>query len=111
MHLTRPAANDLASRVEQLERVLQESRARLPGSMAAILLRIKRLTALVQSSLVRSDPDEVDCMTMQLLLADYAHVVQELRASAKSAADTLKAAANSVAHTERIVRGDPIGRE
>jgi hypothetical protein len=98
MHLTRPAAADLASRLEQLERVFQESRA--------LLVRIKRLTMLVHSSLVRSDPDEVDRMTMQLLLADYAHMVQELRASASGAADALKTAAKCVAHTERELSGE-----
>jgi hypothetical protein len=118
MHLTRPAATDLRLRLEQLERVLQESLAAVRGGggeapenrpappIPAILVRIKRLTALVHSSLVRSDPDEVDLITMQLLLADYAYVVQELCASASGAADALKTAAKCVAHTERILGGE-----
>ena len=124
MHLTRPAADDLASRLEQLERVLQEWYATLRRSdgddapldrgamrMLATLARIKRLTALVHSSLVRPDPDALDRITMQLLLVDYANVVQELRASASGAAGTLKEAANVVADAERSLRGDAKSRD
>jgi hypothetical protein len=124
MHLMRPAADDLASRLDQLERVLQESRATLRAAdgegaalnhsttrMAAALERIKRFTALVRSSLVRSHPDAVDRITIQLLLADYAEVAAELRASANRAAGTLKEAADAVADTERIVRGDVTSRD
>ena len=123
MHLTRPAADDLASRLEQLERVLQESHATLRRSdgdapldrgatrMLATLARIKRLTALMHSSLVRPDPDALDRITMQLLLADYASVIQELRASADGAAGTLKEAANVVADTARSLRGDAKSRD
>ena len=123
MHLTRPAADDLASRLEQLERVLQEWHATLRRSdgdapldrgatrMLATLARIKRLTALVHSSLVRPDPDALDRITMQLLLVDYAHVIQELRASADGAAGTLKEAAKVVADAERSLRGDAKSRD
>jgi len=124
MHLTRPAADDLASRLEQLERVLQEWYATLRRSdgddapldrgatrMLATLARIKRLTALVHASLVRPDPDALDRITMQLLLVDYSTVVQELRASADGAARTLKEAANAVADAERSLRGDAKSRD
>jgi hypothetical protein len=123
MHVTRPVPEDVASRLERLERVLQEWREELHPSehddaspdsagtrMAATLTRIKRLTALLQSSLVRPDPDMIDRITMQLLLADYADVVRELRASTNGAAHTLKEAANIVANAERIVRGDAKSR-
>jgi hypothetical protein len=79
--------------------------------MLATLARIKRLTALVHSSLVRPDPDALDRITMQLLLVDYAHVVQELRASADGAAGTLKEAANVVADAARSLRGDAKSRD
>src|SRR5262245_40809020 len=124
MHLTWPPADDLAARLDQLERVLHEWHAALRGSdgdgtpldrasmqMAATLRRIKRLTALVHSSLVRSDADHVDRITMQLLLADYTYVVQELRASATTAAGMLKEAANVVADTERTLHGDAASRD
>jgi hypothetical protein len=124
MHLMRPAADDLASRLDQLERVLQESRATLRGAdgegapldrsamrMAAALERMKRVTALLRPSLVRVHPDGVDRIMMQLLLADYADVVTELRASTNRAAGTLKEAANAVADTERILRGDARSRD
>jgi len=107
MHLTRPVPTDLASRLQQLERVVQESLTTVRGGGDdAMLVRIKRLTALVHSSLVRRDPDDVDLVTMQLLPADYAHVVQELRASASGAAEALKTAAKCVAHTERDLSGE-----
>jgi hypothetical protein len=124
MHLMRPAADDLASRLDQLELVLQESRATLRRAnaegapldrstmrMAAALERIKRVSALLRSSLVRSHPDSADRIMMQLLLADYADVVAELRASTNSAAGTLRESANAVADTERILRGDANSRD
>ena len=124
MHMIRPAADDLALRLDQLERVLQDSRATLRGTdaesapldrsamrIAAALERIKRLTVLVQSSLVRSDPDLVDRLIMQLLLADYTDVVAELRASTAGAAGTLKDAATTIAATERLLRGDAKSRD
>lgn len=124
MHVIRPAADDLALRLDQLERVLQDSRATLRGAdaestpldrsamrIAAALDRIKRLTALVQSSLVRSDPDLVDRLVMQLLLADYTDVVAGLRASTDRAAGTLKDAATTIAATERLLRGDAKSRD
>lgn len=79
--------------------------------IAAALDRIKRLTVLVQSSLVRSDPDLVDRLIMQLLLADYTDVVAELRASATGAAGTLQDAATTIAATERLLRGDAKSRD
>jgi ABC-type transporter Mla subunit MlaD len=124
MHLMRPAIDDLARRLEQLERVLQDSRAtlrvtdgedaaldRAAPRVAATLARIKSLTALVQSSLVRSEPDAIDLLTTQLLLSDYALVVQELRASTSGAASTLKEAATVVAETERVLRADAKRRD
>jgi hypothetical protein len=123
MHLTRPLPDDGAARLEQLERVLQEWRAALHPSehddaspehggtrVAPTLARIKSLTALLQSSLVRPDADLVDRITMQLLLADYTDVVHELRVSTDGAARTLKEAANIVANAERLVRGDAKSR-
>ena len=124
MHLTRPMPDDVAARLEQLERVLQEWRGTLHLSeqddaspdrdatrVATTLARIKRLTAVLQSSLVRSDPDLVDRITIQLLLADYTDVVHELRASANGAARTVKDAASVVANAERILRGDAKSRD
>jgi hypothetical protein len=124
MHVIRPAAEDLALRLDQLERVLQDSRATLRGTdaessaldrsamrIAAALDRIKRLTALVQSSLVRPDPDLVDRLIMQLLLADYTDVVADLRASTNRAAGMLKDAATTIAATERLARGDAKSRD
>ena len=123
MHLTRPIPEDVASRLERLERVLHEWREELHRSehddaspdragtrMAATLARIKGLTALLQASLVRPDADLVDRITMQLLLADYTDVVHGLRVSTNGAASTLKEAANIVANAERIVRGDAKSR-
>ena len=124
MHLTRPLPDDVAARLEQLERVLQEWRGALHPSepddaspdggggrrVAPTLARIKSLTALLQSSLARPDADLVDRITMQLLLADYTEVVHALRVSTNGAAGTLKEAANIVANAERIVRGDAKSR-
>jgi hypothetical protein len=124
MHLTRPMPDDVAARLEQLERVLQEWRGTLHLSeqddglpdrgatrVATTLARIKRLTAVLQSSLVRSDPDLVDRITIQLLLADYTDVVHELRASTNGAARAVKDAASVVANAERILRGDAKSRD
>jgi hypothetical protein len=123
MHVTRPLPDDVAARLEHLERLLQEWRGALHTSehddaspnhgerrMAPTLARMKSLTLLLQSSLVRPDADLIDRITMQLLLADYAEVVHELRVSANGVARTLKEAAHIVANAERVVRGDTKSR-
>ena len=73
-------ADEIGSRLADLERILSESRASLAAAatadaeadrgalLHATLQRVARFTALLQSSLTRNDADAVDRLVVQLLL-------------------------------------------
>ena len=111
-------ADEIGSRLADLERILSESRASLAAAatadaeadrgalLHATLQRVARFTALLQSSLTRNDADAVDRLVVQLLLDDYTDIVHRLRASAADAAARLNDVAETIAGTERGARAD-----
>ena len=112
-------ADEIRSRLADLERILIETRAALAAAdvadseadragalLHAALQRVPRLTALLQASLTRGEADAVDRLVMQLLLDDYTNIVQRLRATAAEAAVRLNAVAETIADSEREARAD-----
>ncbi len=100
---------DIASRLDRLERLLDECRAPVAAEPSALLnitlLRIQRLTTEVQSSLEhRHLADDLDSVTIRLLLENYGAVVRQMRVSVTDAGRRLSAAAAVIADGKGLVR-------
>ncbi len=106
-------ARDPSSRLIELERILAESRIAVPsgdheaGSVAAHLAavpveRLRKMTSSLRAGL-NDGLDDVDALTMRLLLNDYALGVAHLRAIAKTAAARMDEAADLIREGQRFV--------
>ena len=108
------AADDLAERLLELDRILSHERAASfsgegdPVSMhldAVPSERIRELTSLLQRRAATGN-DEIDAVAMRLLLNDYTAAVGHLRAVARLAATRIDDAAAPVREAQLFMKRD-----
>jgi hypothetical protein len=108
------AADDLAERLLELDRILSRERAASfsgEGDPVSLHLsavpaeRIRELTSLLGRT-AGSENDELDAVTMRLLLNDYTSAVGHLRAVARSAATRIDDAAMPVREAQLFMKRD-----
>ena len=108
-------ARETAARLLELEQILAQSRNALAADRDAdpVALhladvpveRMRRFTSVLQQG-AGGGNDEIDAVTMRLLLNDYTAAVGHLRAIARVAAAGIDAAAVPVRESQRFVRLD-----
>ena len=112
------ASSDSSRRLRRLEQILADATIATVASphgepdpaethlVVVPLDRIRRLTAELQRA-SDDDIDEIDAVTMRILLSDYTLTVGHLRAAARLAEQRVIAASVPIQHARSVVPAQP----